>query len=154
MKYFEDLETGVRVRFGSVEMTREDVLEFARRYDPQPFHLDDAEAAKSHFGRLSASGWHTASATMRMLVDHWQASGLQEAGLGSLGLEEIHWPRPVHPGDILRGECEILSKRVSKSRPEMGIARTIVETFNQNDELVMSFVSNGLFRTRAYHEAS
>jgi acyl dehydratase len=144
--YFEDLEIGTRSSFGRYEVTREEVLEFARKYDPQPFHLSDEAAAKTHFGRISASGWHTCAMTMRMLVDN--ITERKQAGLGSPGQDELRWHRPVYPGDVLRIETELLDKTRSRSRPEMGSFRSIVKVFNQDDQVVMSFKSIGLIAVR------
>ena len=146
MQYFEDLEVGKIVRFGRYEVTREEVIEFARRYDPQPFHLSDEAAAATHFGRLSASGWHTCAMTMAMLVANLKEH--RQAGLGSPGMDELRWLVPVYPGDVLRVESEVLEKRVSQSRPEMGIFKSRVTVFNQDDVAVMSMISNGLIQTR------
>jgi acyl dehydratase len=145
--YFEDLEVGSKAAFGRYEVTREEVLEFAAKYDPQPFHLSDEAAAQTHFGRISASGWHTCAMTMRMLVDN--ITERKQAGLGSPGQDELRWHRPVYPGDVLRIETELLEKNRSRSRPEMGSFRSIVQVFNQDDQVVMSFKSIGLIRVRA-----
>ena len=96
MIYFEDLEVGAETYFGSYDVTREEVLEFARKYDPQPFHLSDEEAAKTHFGRLAASGWHTAAMTMAVIARHVVEH--RQAGLGSPGIDELRWTKPVSPG--------------------------------------------------------
>ena len=146
MQYFEDLEIGKVARFGRYEVTREEVIEFARRYDPQPFHLSDEAAAATHFGRLSASGWHTCAMTMAMLVANLKE--YRQAGLGSPGMDELRWLVPVYPGDVLRVESEVLEKRVSQSRPEMGIFKSRITVFNQDDVAVMSMISNGLIQTR------
>jgi acyl dehydratase len=146
MQYFEDLEIGKVARFGRYEVTRDEVIEFARRYDPQPFHLSDEAAAATHFGRLSASGWHTCAMTMAMLVANLKEH--RQAGLGSPGMDELRWLVPVYPGDVLRVESEVLEKRVSQSRPEMGIFKSRVTVFNQDDVAVMSMISNGLIQTR------
>ena len=140
--YFEDLEIGTKASFGRYEVTREEVLEFAAKYDPQPFHLSDEAAAKTHFGRISASGWHTCAMTMRMLVDN--ITERKQAGLGSPGQDELRWHKPVYPGDVLRVETELLEKTRSRSRPEMGSFKSIVTVLNQNDEKVMTFRSIGL----------
>ena len=103
-RYFEDMEVGSIDRFGRYEVTREEVLDFAGRYDPQPFHLSDEAAAKSIFGRVAASGWHTAAMTMRMSVDHFRTN--RQAGLGSPGIDELKWLKPVYPGDTLRCEAK------------------------------------------------
>lgn len=146
MQYFEDIEIGRVASFGRYEVTREEVMDFARKYDPQPFHLDDEAAAKTHFGRLSASGWHTCAMTMSMLVENLKAH--RQAGLGSPGVDELRWLRPVFPGDTLRCESEVIEKRRSASRPEMGIFKSRLTVFNQEDVAVMSMVSNGLISTR------
>jgi acyl dehydratase len=146
MRYYEDLTAGDVSRFGSYAVTRDEVMDFARRYDPQPFHLDDAAAAATHFGRLSASGWHTAAMMMAMQVAEW--SNNQVASLGSPGIDELRWLRPVYPGDTLRCEAELLSKRRSASRPEMGLTRTRITVYNQDSVAVMSLIANGMIRTR------
>ncbi|MDB5718511.1 MAG: hypothetical protein JWM38_1938 [Sphingomonas bacterium] len=134
--YLEDFHVGQVERFGAYPVTRDEVLDFAGRFDPQPFHLDDdAAAASAIFGRLSASGWHTAAMTMRMLVDHNQA--LDRQTLGSPGIDEIRWLRPVYPGDTLRVETEVIEVRPSASRPTMGILRLRLTTYNQHGEPVM-----------------
>ncbi len=146
MKYYEDIEVGVTHKFGSYDVTREEVIEFAQKYDPQIFHLDDEAAAKTYFGRLSASGWHTAAMTMRMMVDHLNMD--KQASLGSPGVEKLQWKQPVYPGDTLRCERETLSKRISKSRSGMGLLYGIVKTYNQHNELVMVMESTGLISVR------
>ncbi len=144
--YFEDLEVGSTASFGRYEVTREEVIEFASKYDPQPFHLSDEAAAQTHFGRISASGWHTCAMTMRMLVDN--ITERKQAGLGSPGLDELRWLKPVYPGDTLRVESELISKKQSQSRPEMGSFQSIVRVFNQNDVVVCTMKSIGLIRVR------
>jgi acyl dehydratase len=146
LRYFEDLVVGAKASFGRYEVTREEVTDFARKYDPQPFHLSDDAAAQTHFGRLSASGWHTMAMTMAMLVEHFKEH--RQAGLGSPGVDELRWLRPVYPGDVLRVETELLEKRVSASRPEMGITKSRTTVFNQDDAPVMTLIANGLIRTR------
>jgi acyl dehydratase len=146
MRYFEDVEVGGIARFGDYAVTREEVIDFARRYDPQPFHLSDEAAAGTHFGRLSASGWHTCAMTMAMIVE--QLERHDEAGLGSPGIDELRWLKPVHPGDRLHCESEVLEKRRSASRPDMGIYRSRMTVFNQDDIAVMRFVSNSMIATR------
>ena len=146
MQYFEDIEVGTKASFGSYQVTRDEVIAFATKFDPQPFHLSDEAAAQTHFGRLSASGWHTASMTMAMVVENLKAN--RQAGLGSPGIDELKWLKPVYPGDTLRCETEVLEKRQSASRPEMGIFKSRMTVFNQHDVAVMSYVSNGLVATR------
>jgi acyl dehydratase len=146
LTYFEDLEIGAKAKFGRYEVTREEVLEFARKYDPQPFHLDDGAAAKTHFGRISASGWHTCAMAMAMLVAN--LSERKQAGLGSPGQDELRWHKPVYPGDVLRVETELLERTRSRSRPEMGSFKSDIRIYNQDDQLVMSMKSIGLIRVR------
>src|SRR5688572_12294138 len=145
--YFDDVKLGAKTAFGHYDVTREEVLEFARKYDPQPFHLSDEEAAKTHFGRLAASGWHTCAMTMRMLVDNIEANGGQK-GLGSPGVDELRWLKPVYPGDTLSCRTEILEKRESRSRPELGSFRSLVTVSNQRGEPVLRFTSIVLIQRR------
>src|SRR5436305_1099513 len=144
--YFEDLEVGTVTDFGSYDVTRDEVLEFARKYDPQPFHLSDEAAAKTHFGRLAASGWHTNAMTMAMLVAHYEADPI--ASLGAAGVDELRWRKPVYPGDVLRCETEVLEARASQSRPDVGIVRSRLTTFNQQGEPVLTFIANALIVRR------
>lgn len=146
MHYFEDLEVGARTYFGSYEVTREEVLEFARKYDPQPFHLSDEEAAKTHFGRIAASGWHTCAMTMAVIARHVVEA--EQAGLGSPGIDELRWLKPVYPGDTLHVHGEIVEKTPSRSRPEMGSFRTRTTVSNQDGAPVMRFTSIVLIRRR------
>jgi acyl dehydratase len=146
VQYFEDIPVGKTARFGHYEVTRDEVMEFARKYDPQPFHLDDEAAAKTHFGRLSASGWHTCAMTMSMLVENLSQN--RQAGLGSPGVDNLRWIKPVYPGDTLRVESTVIEKRRSKSRRDMGIFKSQLTVFNQDDEPVMAMVSNGLVQVR------
>jgi acyl dehydratase len=150
MLYFEDIVIGKKSSFGNYAVTREEVIEFAGKYDPQDFHLNDEAAAQTYFGRVSASGWHTCAMTMRMLVDNMKVTA--QAGLGSPGVDEIRWLKPVYPGDTLRVESEILSKRQSQSKPEMGSFQGRNTVFNQHGEPVMTLVSIGLIRVRAFEK--
>jgi acyl dehydratase len=146
MIYWDDLEVGAKASFGAYQVTHEEVVAFAERYDPQPFHLSDEAAAKTYFGRLAASGWHTCAMTMRMMVDQMDKAG--SASLGSPGIDELRWLKPVYPGDTLRAETEVLEKTPSRSKPGIGSFRSAVTVFNQDDELVLSFVSIVLMRRR------
>ena len=146
MIYFEDLEIGAESDFGSYAVTREEVLDFARKYDPQPFHLSDEAAAKTHFGRIAASGWHTCAMTMaviaRSVVDD------EQAGLGSPGIDELRWLKPVYPGDTIHVRGKIISKTPSRSRPDIGSFRTETIVTNQDNVPVMTFTSIVLIRRR------
>jgi len=140
MIHYEDIETGAKQSFGSYQVTRDE-------YDPQAFHLDDDAAAKTYFGKLSASGWHTCAMTMRMMVDNMAKHKV--ASLGSPGVDEIRWLFPVYPGDTLRCESEVLDKRQSKSKPEMGSFRSTVTVTNQDDRPVMTMLTTGFVRVRS-----
>jgi acyl dehydratase len=130
--YLDDLSVGRKFTTGSVTLTREGCVKFAAEFDPQPFHLDDEAARRSLFGRLAASGWYTASLSMRLLVD----GELKVAG-GLIGLGgEMSWPRPTYPGDTLRVESEVLAVRVSESKPDRGIVTVRNTTLNQHGEPV------------------
>ena len=146
MLYYEDYEVGQRASFGEYHVTREEIIEFAQKYDPQPFHLSDEGAKGTHFGKLAASGWHTGAMCMAMLVENMK--GRQHASLGSPGLDELLWKKPVHAGDTLRVETEIIEKRRSKSRPEIGLTKNRIQVFNQNDEIVMQSVNIGMIVVR------
>jgi acyl dehydratase len=143
--YWEDFELGRVREFGRCEVTREAVLEFAGRYDPQPFHLDDDAAAQSLFGRLAASGWHTAAMAMRMMCDGYL---LDSASLGSPGIEKLTWPAPVYPGDVLSMRNTVLESRPLASRPEVGLVKSRNEVLNQHGQVVLSMEGFGFFRRR------
>jgi len=139
--YFEDLYPGRK--FASVrtyKVTAEEIKEFAERYDPQPFHIDEDAGESSFFQGLAASGWLTAAIVMRLRVESIQIAG----GMIGAGVEEIRWTRPVRPGDTLRTEAEILSVRHSTARPAYGVVRSRTLVYNQRDELVMRSIVNFL----------
>jgi acyl dehydratase len=146
MIYFEDLEIGAETDFGTYDVTREEVLEFARKYDPQPFHLSDEEAAKTHFGRIAASGWHTCAMTMAVIAR--KVVGEEQAGLGSPGVDELRWLKPVYPGDTLHVRGKIVDKTPSRSQPEIGSFRTETTVTHQHGVAVMRFTSIVLIRRR------
>jgi acyl dehydratase len=147
--YFEDVTVGEVIDFGPLTVRRDEIIAFASEYDPQPFHLSDDAAAMTHFGSLSASGWHSTALFMKMFVAEMQKTpGRQEASLGAMGIDELRWLRPVRPGDTLRGTSEVIETKASRSRPEMGVVRSRVTMFNQNDEPVMTMIPIVLFRTR------
>ena len=146
MQYFEDIAVGEKHAFGRYEVTREEVLEFARKYDPQPFHLDDDAAAKTHFGRVSASGWHTCAMVMGVIARH--VVDEEQAGLGSPGIDELRWLKPVYPGDTLHVRAEVIEKTPSRSKPDLGSFRTKTVVTNQDDVPVMRFTSIVLIRRR------
>jgi acyl dehydratase len=146
MKYFEDMEVGAETEFGHYDVTREEVLEFARKYDPQPFHMSDEAAAKTHFGRIAASGWHTCAMTMAVIVRHLSED--QQAGLGSPGVDDLRWLKPVYPGDRLTVSGKILEKTPSRSKPEIGSIRTETIVTNQDEVRVMRYISIILMQRR------
>ena len=146
MQYFEDLVVGEESYFGSYEVTREEVIAFAERWDPQPFHLSDEEAAKTHFGRLAASGWHTCAMTMAVLARAVMRN--DQAGLGSPGVDELRWLKPVYPGDTLHVRSKVVETRPSRSKPEIGSYRSEVTVTNQDEEPVLRFTSIVLIRRR------
>lgn len=146
MRYLEDLKVGDRTAFGAYPVSREEVVDFARRWDPQSFHLSDEGAAETHFGRISASGWHTCAMTMAMIVADLQRH--DHASLGAAGIDELRWLKPVHPGDVLRVEREILAVTPSRSRPDIGSFRTETTVLNQDDVVVMRFTAIELARRR------
>ena len=146
MRYFEELEVGAETEFGSYAVTREEVLEFARKYDPQPFHLSDEGAANTHFGRLCASGWHTAAMTMAVIARHVVET--EQAGLGSPGIDELRWLKPVYPGDTLHVSGRVVETRPSRSKPDLGSFRSEVMVTNQDDVPVLRFISIVLMRRR------
>ena len=143
--YLEDLHVGDRFGSDVFAVTEQDVVAFARDFDPQPFHLDAKAAEQSVFKGLVASGWHTAAMSMKLFV----TGGLRLAG-GSVGLgvDELRWPRPVKPGDTLRLETEILDVRPSQSKPDRGVIRIRNVTTNQDDQVVQTFVAFVLVRRR------
>ena len=146
MIYFEDLELGEEETYGSVEVTREEVLAFARRYDPQPFHLSDEAAAKTHFGRIAASGWHTCAMTMAVIVEH--ISRRPQASLGSPGVDDLRWLKPVYPGDTLTVHGQVMEKTPSRSKPDLGSFRTRTRVTNQDGVDVLTMTSIVLIRRR------
>ena len=145
-KYFwEDFKTGERKNIGSVVVDKDEVIEFASRYDPQPFHVDEEAAKKSIYGGLIASGWHTCAMVMRLMCDAYL---LESASLGSPGLENVRWLRPVRPGDTLTAYRTIEEARVSSSRPDRGIVKTLWEVENQKGELVLAMSGINFFLKR------
>jgi acyl dehydratase len=145
VRYFEDFHEGDGIELGSYEVTEQELLAFARMYDPQPFHVDPEAAQRSPFGGLIASGWHTAAMFMRLWVD-----GLlnDTASMGSPGVEQIRWLVPVRPGDVLRGRVTVLETAPSQTRPDRGTLITESEMVNQRDEVVMTMRGRGFVARR------
>lgn len=146
MKYFEDIKVGDVDEIPGPTVTREDIFNFAKEWDPQPHHLDPAAGEASILGGLSASGWHNCAMLMRMVFTNPQSEGL--AFLGSPGVEEVRWKKPVLEGDTLRATGEVTEARESRSKPFMGLVKRHFELFNQKDELLMTMDVVGMIAKR------
>ena len=147
-RYFEDfleLVDGAPIELGSHIFTEQDIVEFARAYDPQTMHTDPERARSSIYGGLIASGWHTAALVMQLVVANYLS---KVATLPSPGIDELRWVRPVRPGDRLRVRSTVTEANRSRSKPDRGMVRSLVEVLNQNDEVVMSFRPMNLMRCR------
>ena len=144
-KYFEDYEAGRVYKLGSVQVDLAEVIEFATRYDPQYFHIDEDRAKESIYGGVIASGWHTASMMMRVFADNFLSD---VSSMGSPGLDELHWYHPVRPGDTLFVSAIVLETRLSKSKPDRGVMRTRTEVHNQRHALVLSSTAVNFMRRR------
>lgn len=134
-RYWEDFRPGAMVEFGAYRVTEEEMLEFARRYDPQPFHTDPEAARHTHFGGLIASGWHTLAMLTRMVVDELLN---EAAALGSPGVDEVRWLKPVRPGDVLSVRTRVVDAVPSTSKPDRGVVRSFTEVLNQEREVVLT----------------
>lgn len=145
MKFFEDVEVGETTRFGRYEVTREEIIEYARQFDPQPFHLDEEAARASMFGGLIASGWHTGAMFIRMVCDGMVPTA---ATSGSMGFDDLKWLKPVRPGDVLSIESVVREKIESRSRPDRGTVKIESRVSNQRGEVVMSLVSLVIYLRR------
>jgi acyl dehydratase len=146
MRYYEDIEIGEMEEYGKYDVTKGEIKEFARKYDPQPFHIDEEAAKESIFGELVASGWHTAAIMMRLSVE---GSDEETAFLGSFGIDELRWKAPVRPGDTLRRRSEVIEKRLSESQNDRGYVKSRIEGLNQDDEVIISMLGNGIYARRA-----
>ena len=145
-RYFEDLKKGDRFKSEAYEVSEEQIIDFAREFDPQPFHLDRAVADKTIFGGLIASGWHTAAITMRLFV---RTLKFAEGAIG-LGVDELRWPNAVKPNDSLQVEVEIIDLRESRSKPSHGVVRLRYLTTNQRDETVQTMFASALVPRRSH----
>jgi acyl dehydratase len=143
---FEDFVPGAVYEFGDAKVSEAEIIDFARRFDPQPMHVDPQAAAHGPFAGLIASGWHTAGLMMRLFVDNFLPGN---ASLASPGIDELRWARPVRPGDVLRLRVTVLEATRSRSRPDRGMVRTLVEVLNQDDEIVMSLKPMNFLRCRS-----
>lgn len=144
-RWFEDYEPGTVHEFGSATLTEDELLDFARKFDPQPIHVDPAYAATGPFGGLIASGWHTAGLMMRLLADNYLS---KVASMASPGVDELRWPHPVRPGDVLRLRATVVEARESRSKPGRGVVRTRAELLNQDDRVVLSMVAVNMVAKR------
>src|SRR3984893_6503410 len=144
-RYFEDYIPGSAFEFGTIFVEEAEIIDFAKRFDPQDMHVDAETAARGPFGGLIASGWHTAGLAMRWLVDNYVS---KVASLASPGVDELRWPRPVRPGDDLRIRVSVLEVRPSRSQPDRGIVRSLVEVLNQDQDVVMSLKAINILRCR------
>ncbi len=144
-RYFEDYQPGTVVDCGSFSLTEAEIIAFARQYDPQPFHVDPVAAKDGPFGGLIASGWHTTSVMMRHLVDHYVSP---ESSIGSPGVDNIRWSRPVRPGDTLRVRATVVDARRSSSKPDRGIITTLAEVLNSGGEVAMRVTANNFILLR------
>ena len=141
--WFEDFTPGLVRTLGRYTITAEEIVEFASKYDPQPFHTDPGKAKASIYGGLIASGWMTCAIAMRMVCDDYV---LKAASMGSPGVDQIRWKQPVRPGDVLHLRLTVLEAKASQSKPDRGIVRSLWEMFNQRDELVMTLEGMGMYR--------
>jgi acyl dehydratase len=145
LRYWEDFPVGTTLEIGSRTVSRDEILEFAERYDPQPFHVDEDAARRSLYGGLIASGWQTCALTMRMMCDAYL---LGAASLGSPGVEDVRWLAPVRPGDVLKGRMTVVEARPSRSKPDRGSIRCLWEVHNQEGRLVLTMQGWGMFARR------
>ncbi len=145
-RYFEDYPTGSVYEFGSIPVEEKEIIDFARRFDPQPFHTDPEAARHSIYGGLIASGWHTAGLMMRLLVEHYLSPA---SSLGSPGVDELRWLKPVRPGDVLSLRVTVGDATRSRSKPDRGAVRSLTEVRNQRGEVVMIVKATTLMRCRA-----
>jgi acyl dehydratase len=154
--FYEDIVIGAPIAFGAHTFTADEIKAFARRFDPQPFHLDEAEAARSHFGALCASGWHTMAVWMGMMVRYGQRIAADKAARGepvpqlgpSPGFRELRWFKPVYAGDTISYASEVSDKRLSASRPEWGVISVRTTGLNQAGDLVVSVISTAFAQRR------
>jgi acyl dehydratase len=143
--YWEDFAVGTVREFGGMKLEKADIVRFAKEWDPQPFHVDEEAAKQSPYGGLIASGWQTCAAAMRMCCDAYL---LDAASVGSPGVENVRWVKPVRPGDTLKVRLEVLEARELKSKPGVGLVKNRWQLFNQNGEEVMQMEGYGMFLQR------
>src|SRR6266478_642128 len=144
-RYFEDYVPGAVVEYGEIRVDEAEIIYFARCFDPQDMHVDPEAAARGRFGGLIASGWHTAALTMRLIAEYFLSKG---TSLASPGVDELRWLKPVRPGDVLRLRVTVLEATPSRSRSDRGMVRSLVETLNQDGDVVMSMKPMNIIRRR------
>ena len=144
-RHFEDYVPGAVFEYGEIPVTEAEIVEFARRFDPQYIHVDRERAVQGPFGGLIASGWHTAAMMMRLVVDHFLPAS---TSLGSPGIDELRWLHPVRPGDVLSVRFSVLAATRSRSKPDRGVVHTLCEVLNQNREVVMSLKAMNIIACR------
>ena len=147
--YWEDLQAGAVRDLGTVTLSAEEIKNFARQFDPQPFHIDEAAGRRSIFGNLCASGWHTCAVAMKLTVENFLN---ESASMGSPGVENLRWLKPVYPGDTLRLQQTIVESRPLRTRADVGLVRSVWDMSNQDGEKVLHMEGYGMFRRR--HPAS
>jgi len=145
-RYFEDYIPGAVFEYGEIRVDEAEIIEFARRFDPQDMHVDAEAARRGRFGGLIASGWHTAAMMMRLVAENFLP---KKASLGSPGIDELRWLRPVRPGDVLRLRVTVLEATRSRSRPDRGVVRSLMEVLNQDGEVVMSLKPMNIIASRS-----
>ena len=144
-RWFDDFRVGERFEFGDYLVTADEIVEFALRYDPQPFHLDAEAASRSHFGGLIASGWMSCAVLMRLVCEHFIPPA---SAMGSPGIDELRWLQPVRPGDRLRAAVEVLAVKASQSKPDRGVITVQQALINQHGERVLTLIGRGMYRRR------
>lgn len=147
-RYYEDYEIGDTREFGERTVSKEEIIEFAEKYDPQPFHTDEEAAKDTMFNGLAASGWHTAAICMRMFVEHM----IDDASQGARGVDELRWIKPVRPGDTLTAESEVVDKYPDEDNPYIGYVDSRLTAYNQDDEPVISWTGLGIIKREAAAE--
>ena len=144
-RYFEDYVAGAVFEYGAITLTEREIVEFAKQFDPQYIHTDPRAAAEGPFGGLIASGWHTAAIMMRLFVDHYLS---HVASMASPGIDELRWTQPVRPGDTLSIRVSVIEANRSRSKPDRGMVRSLIEVLNQDREVVMSLKAMNILRCR------
>jgi acyl dehydratase len=150
LRWFEDYAPGTMYDCGAITVDQAEIINFAKEFDPQPFHVDPVAAASGPWGGLIASGWHTVALVMRLLVDNYVSA---EASLGGAGADEIRWPYPVRPADTLRVRATVAEARRSVSKPDRGIVKTMAEAVNQNGQTVLRATAINFLRVRPAPDA-